>query len=90
MERNNFLQNPKAVAIKKVIFELLQNSYGEFDDIISRLTTALITDKDATSFLSLLNKLYELGYLKAINDYKEQLKKLNLNITINSTEINVK
>lgn len=76
------LQNPRIMAIKKIMFELLQGSYKEYDEIISRLSHHLITDKDATDFVKMLNRTYELGYHKAINDYKEELAKLNIGVEI--------
>lgn len=74
------MQNPGLIAIKQFMFKLLEKHYAEFDDVITRATHNLITEGDMSNFAKLINKIYELGYQKAINDYRSELAKMNINV----------
>lgn len=74
----NMMQNSSLIAIKQFMFKLLEKNYAEFDDVITRATHNLVTEGDMNSFAKLMNKIYELGYQKAINDYKSELSKMNI------------
>jgi hypothetical protein len=38
----------------------------------------LLTESDLTAFMKLVGDIYEMAYLKAVNDHREQLQKAGL------------
>jgi dsRNA-specific ribonuclease len=81
-----YLQNPKGLILKKFMAQILIQKYPPYDDLLSRVAASLVTEKDLTSFANLVNDLYELGYTKAVEDYKEQLTKLGITVKVKSQE----
>jgi hypothetical protein len=77
----DFLQNPKSIAVKKFMAQILESRYTSYDDLLSRLTTELVTDNDINTFAKLVNDIYEIGYKKAVEDYKEQLSRFGIQVT---------
>jgi len=80
----NFLSNPRSHYIKKSMFEILKERYGKNEQILERLSSQLIVEKDLKDFLAMIIDVYEIGFLKAVEDQKEQLKKLGLGVKITS------
>jgi len=80
----NFLSNPRSQYIKKSMFEILKERYGKNEQILERLSSQLIVEKDLKDFLAMIIDVYEIGFLKAVEDQKEQLKKLGLGVKITS------
>jgi len=80
----NFLSNPRSHYIKKSMFEILKERYGKNEQILERLSSHLIVEKDLKDFLAMIIDVYEIGFLKAVEDQKEQLKKLGLGVKITS------
>lgn len=81
---NNFMKymsNPKAFTLKRW-FDSLKVDVAPHDIIIERVATSLTTDKDLEDFGKLVGQVYELGYRKAVEDYREQVEKLGLKINI--------
>lgn len=74
----DYLSNAKGHYVKKSMFEVLQERYGQNEPIIDRLSVSLMTESDVKLFLKLVTDIYEIAYLKAVNDHKEQLQKLGL------------
>lgn len=74
----NYLGNPRIPQLKKVIYEIIKHKYPPNDVIIERIGYALQTEKDIKDFLKFVSDVYEVAYLKAIDDHKEQLKKLGM------------
>lgn len=79
---NWFNQAGNSYQVKKAIFNLVPEKYHKNEAIIERLGALLITDSDVKSFFSLLADVYETGYLKSVNDHKEQLNKIGLKARI--------
>lgn len=77
-----YMANPKAFTLKKWFGELLKSNSKNHEDIIERLSLALITNKDLEDFGKLIANVYESGYFKAIADYKKQLGKMGLKVEI--------
>ena len=44
-------------------------------------------DKELTNFSKLVGDIYQIGYLKAVDDYKDQLKKHNINVKISQQNL---
>lgn len=76
------VNNPKIYAIKKAMYDFLNERYGRNDDIIERLASSLQTENDVHNFMKLMVDVYETGYLKSVSDHKDQLTKLGLNAKV--------
>lgn len=68
------------------MFDLMQEKYPKNEEIIERIGASLTTEKDIKDFLGLVTDLYEMAYLKAVNDHREQLTKLGLVANIKPSE----
>lgn len=77
-----YMNNPKAFTLKKWFIELLGNRYPKHDPIIERVAMALSTDNDLKEFGALVAEVFEAGYFKAVNDYKEQAAKAGMEVKI--------
>lgn len=78
----SFISNPKAHYVQKSMFQLLQDRYVKHQDIVERVGVSLLTDKDVQAFLQMAVEIYEVGYLKAVDDYKVQLEKMGIKATV--------
>ncbi len=78
----NFLQDQKMYAIKKYMFDILQHKFPEHEHFIERMVGGLVTEKDYESFSKFVAIIYETGYLKAVNDYKGELAKIGLKVSV--------
>lgn len=78
--------NSKINHIKKVMFELIKERYSKNESIIERVGASLATEKDIKDFLILITDIYELGYLRSVNDHKEQLEKIGLVANVKSSK----
>ena len=67
--------------VKKISFEILQERYAQNEPILERLSHNM-TESDTKAFVKLLTDVYEIAYLKAVNDHKEQLTKIGLTAKI--------
>ena len=80
---SEMMQNPKGLALKQFMVKILGQKYFEYEDLIHRTTFYLVTDKDLISFSKMIGEIYELGYMKAVADYKDQLQKIGIKVNIN-------
>ena len=80
------LQNPREQAVKKYFQEILKERCLGNKDIIEKISHYIITDRDLKELGSLVADLYESGYMKALDDYKDQLKELGLEVKIKAEE----
>lgn len=78
----DLMQNPKGIALKKFMFEALQENYTLHEDVIERISHHLVTDKDLSEFTNMINKVYESGYRRAVADYKEELSQLGIEVKV--------
>lgn len=77
-----FLSNPKSHYVKKSMFELLKERYTKHEDIVERISVSLLTDKDLQAFLQLSLELYEIGYLRSVEDHRAQLEKMGIKVSV--------
>ena len=77
-----YLSNPKLNYLKQSMFSVLQEKYGESEPIIDRLGLSLVTEDDIRGFFKMIVNVYETGYMKAVEDHKEQLKQMGLEARI--------
>lgn len=64
------------------MFSILQEKYSESEPIIDRLGVSLVTEEDIRGFFKMIANIYETGYMKAVEDHKEQLKQMGLEARI--------
>lgn len=76
------MNNPKAFTLKKWFLELLKERYTKHDPIIERVALSLSTDSDLKDFGALIAEVFEAGYFKAVNDYKDQAEKAGMKIRV--------
>lgn len=84
---NFFDTNPRTIALKQFMFQILESKYPNYEDLINRAAFFLVTENDLNMFSKLVGEIYEKGYLRAVEDYREQLSKFG--ITINLTKKNL-
>ena len=77
-----FIQNLQAVAIKRYLFDLLKERYEKNQRYIDRLAVGTLTREDYESLGKLLADVYESGFVRAVEQYKEQMSKLGLRVNI--------
>jgi len=68
------------IGLKHYLPKFLLDRYPKHEDIINRLGHYLVTDQDFSTFMALIVDVYEIGYTKAIEDYKEQLEKSGIRV----------
>ncbi len=75
-------QNPQSIAIKKYLFEILKERYGRNERFIERISTLIATKEDYDGFGSFITDIYETGFLKAVNEYKDQFHKMGMKVSV--------
>jgi len=81
-----YMSNPRCFTLKKWFLELLKTDYPQHDEIIERVSTSLLTDKDVDSFGKLVMNVYQAAYHKAVDDYRTEFEKMGIKITIGTKE----
>lgn len=76
------MSNPQLGVLKKYMFEMLKERYPKHQLIIERVASSLVTPSDLEDFGKMIVDIYELGFLKAVNDYKSQVEKAGMKINI--------
>lgn len=74
--------NHNSTVAKKYIFNLLQEDYLPNEEIITRITHQLATEKDVTAFCQVMLDVWRNGYMKAVSQYKDKLKDLGYEVVI--------
>ncbi|NIQ14597.1 MAG: hypothetical protein GTO02_09405 [Candidatus Dadabacteria bacterium] len=76
------MQNPKGIALKKFMVQAMGDKANPYDDLITRLGTSIVTDTDLKIFGEMVNDLLSIGYNKAVDDYRQQLNKLGIEVSL--------
>lgn len=79
---SQMLQNPKTMVLKKFMTEILGNKVLAYEDILIRMSVNLVTESDIKAFALMVNDILEVGYRKAVDDYKVQLKEIGIDVSI--------
>lgn len=79
-------QNPQSIAIKRYLFEVLKERYGKSEKFIDRLAANVNTKEDYEALGAFVTDIFESGFLKAVNEYKEQFTKLGMRVNIVAEE----
>lgn len=83
---NPFSQNPQSFAVKKYLSEILKDRYGKNADCVERLAAGVSTRADYESLGTLVADIYEAGFLRAVDQYKEQLAKVGMRVNVVAEE----
>lgn len=75
-------QNLHATAIKKYMFDILKDRYHKNEAFIEKITGMVNTKEDYEALGSLMVDVFELGFLKAYNEYRGQLEKMGLRVGV--------
>ena len=78
----NLIGKPFQVAIKKLMFQLLEERYGKHEDVIERVSNSVVTEKDYEAFAKMIVDVYEKAYISAIKQHKEILEAHGLKANI--------
>lgn len=77
------LVNPYAPHFKKHILQLVKDQkYAEHEESISKLASLITDEKSYREFGNFISALWESGFLHAVEENVEALKKLGLKATI--------
>jgi hypothetical protein len=80
----NLMSNPRGHMLKKTMFEILKERYPKHEQIIDRVSHSLATDKDIKDFVSMMVEIYEVGFVRAVDEHREKLSKLGFEVKITS------
>jgi len=62
--------------------QFLKSRYENNADIIERIGYSLKTERDFKEFMNLAVALYESGFIKAVEDYRQHFEKQGIKIEI--------
>jgi len=82
----HMFQNPQSNAIKKHIFELIKERYSKNEKFIERIASGITTKEDYESLGRLITDLYEAGFLRAVDQYRDQFTKMGMKVNIVAEE----
>lgn len=77
-----YMRSPHSFAVKKYLAEMLKERYVKHDSYITRLTSTMNTGEDVEGFSKFIADVFEAGFMKAYNDYREELKKLGYGLQV--------
>lgn len=77
-----YMTNPRLFTTKQYMMNLLKERYQHHESIIDRIASSFQTDRDMEEFIQMQMSLYEVGYLKAVNDYRKQLEEVGMRVTV--------
>jgi|LakMenEpi03Aug12_release.lakeMendotaPanAssembly.Ray.scaffolds.fasta_scaffold233402_4 hypothetical protein len=78
----NYFSNPFSITIKKFLYEILKDRYLENEKFIERMCNDLRLKEDIENFVKLLNDAYQMGFLLSVEQHKEALNKLGLQVNL--------
>ena len=80
------MQNPKGSVLKKFMMQVMGDKVNPYDDVLTRLSTVLITDNDIKIFGEMINDILGIGYRKAVDDYRSQLSQMGIEVSLISKD----
>jgi len=78
----NMLSGQHSQALKKYVYELIKDRYPQHEEILSRVTPSLVTKHDVEKFARLIADIYESGFMRATDQYKETMNQLGYELKI--------
>jgi arginyl-tRNA synthetase len=85
---NWFNFNPYEPTIKKYLFEVLKNRYSNHEKTIDRICKKIEDKDEAQNLIDFLGEILRSGYVMAINQQKETLSKLGIELKVVSPNQN--
>lgn len=85
-EAMNMLTNQHGWAIKKYTHELIKERYLAHEELLTRICSSLVTERDVEGFAKLMADLYECGFLKALEENKAALEAVGYRMEIHPPE----
>jgi len=82
MSWSNFFANPHAPNIKKYLFEILKEKYGENEKFIDRICVGLTVEEDVTGFVKLVSDCFQRGFHLSVEQHKESLSKIGMKVNL--------
>jgi hypothetical protein len=83
----NYVSNPIGHAVRKFVYEILgAERYSPHEQIIEQLTRSIFNDSDYENFGKLVAEIYEAGFMRAVDEQKEELTRLGLKVTLKTTQ----
>jgi len=76
------MSNPRSFTLKKWFAGILQERFPRHENTVERVATAIVTEADLEAFGKLMGDLFEVGYMKAVNDYRDEFERMGVKITI--------
>ena len=58
MKLDQLINNPRGMALKKFMFDLLKEKYGQHDDLLDRIASFLVTEKDLIAYSKMVSDKY--------------------------------
>lgn len=86
MNLSEKILNPRKYAIRKWLSDIMGNRYVPHDPIVERVSASLTTNKDGEDFGKFVMAVYEAGYAKCLNDYKEKLEAMGIKVSMSSNQ----
>jgi hypothetical protein len=81
---SNYFSNPNSIHVKKYLYEVLKDKYTENEKFIERISSQLILQTDAQDFVKLAGDLFQKGYMIALEQHKEALAKVGMNVKVSA------
>jgi hypothetical protein len=78
----NVVSNQKIQAINLFLEKLIGKKIGLHQEVVQRLAVQLVTEKDLQQLAMLCNELYQEGYIKCFDHYREKLAVSGVKIKI--------
>lgn len=75
-------QNLQGNAIKKHVFQMLGDRYGRNERFVERLVSHVTTKEDYEGLGVFLADVFEAGFLRAVEQYKDQFSKMGMKVSI--------
>ena len=80
------LSNPYNKGIKKISFDLLKERFINHEKTIDHISKNITNNKEYEDLGKFLLEFYEAGFFKAVEDHKQELKKLGYKVTLKETK----
>ena len=72
------------MVLRKFMVQVLANKADNYDELITRIGFNLVTENDLKMFALMVNDLLEVGYRRAVEDYKGQLSEMGIEVSMKS------
>lgn len=74
--------NPFESTIKKYIFEMIKEKYVLHEKMVDKICKDIKDKDDAQKFVDLLGEIFKKGYIIAIEQQKESLSKVGMELKV--------